>query len=300
MVAPGYTKTPKDAVISVQNLSWRYVGTQRWALEDVSFQVHAGEIIGIVGPSGAGKTTLTLALRGLIPHNFQGVMKGSVRICGFNTKETHPSRLVGRVGVVFQDPETQFTGLSVEEEIVFALENLGLSDEEMDRRIADALEAVQLPAAMRNRSPFQLSGGQKQRVVLAAVLAMEPDVIILDEPTSELDPVGEEEIFKVLVDLRRRRNVTVVIVSHATEQLATLCDRILCVGEGRLIKDSSTREFFSAVKDLYSYGIRPPQVTELAYELAERTDGTTQVELPLSIDEACWFLSRLEGKGLVL
>lgn len=300
MVSPGNMKMPKDAVISVQSLGWRYIGSQRWAIENISFQVHPGEIIGIVGPSGAGKTTLILALRGLIPHNFQGAMKGSVSIGGLNTKAIHPSKLVGRVGMVFQDPETQFTGLSVEEEIVFALENLGLSDEEMDRRIVNALDAVQLPEGMRDRSPFQLSGGQKQRVVLASALAMETDVIILDEPTSELDPMGEEEIFRVLRELRHRRNVTIIIVSHATEQLATLCDRILCIQEGRLVKDSSSRKFFSDAKELYSYGIRPPQVTEFAYELAEHTDEMTQVKLPLSIDEACLFLSRLEGKESVL
>lgn len=255
-----------EPLLRVSDLSWRYTGSQADVLTAISFQIAPGEVVGLTGPSGAGKSTLLQALNGLIPHNYEGLFRGQVAIGGLDSGSTPLHQLVTRVGTVFQDPETQFVGLTVEEEIAFALENQGLSDREIDRRIAATLALVRMDT-FRRHSPFDLSGGQKQRVAIASALAVEPDLLLLDEPTSELDPVGSEEVFAIVRELKARRNMAIVIASHATEELARFCDRVICLVEGRLVADQPAAAFFARVDDLQAWGIRPPQVTELAHHL---------------------------------
>ncbi|MCK9909725.1 energy-coupling factor ABC transporter ATP-binding protein, partial [Microbacteriaceae bacterium K1510] len=190
-------------------MDWRYEDGQTYALESISLQLFPGEVVGLAGVSGAGKTTLLLALAGLIPANYAGDFSGHRQVAG-------------EVGVVFQDPETQFIGLTVEEELAFTLENRGRSDAEIERRIEEVLRLVKLQGFLQ-RSPYELSGGEKQRVAIASALANQPQILLLDEPASELDPKEAKEVFTLLRQLKQEQNMAIVVSSHATEELAQFC-----------------------------------------------------------------------------
>lgn len=205
-------------MIIVQDLSWKYQDMTTWALQNLTCTIASGEVVAITGASGAGKSTLLLAIADLIPTNYHGELEGSV--------EVH-----GSMGIVFQDPESQFLGMTVEEEIAFALENLGWNDERIEGRIKEALELVGL-SGFEHRSPFNLSGGEKQRVAIASALAMEPEILLLDEPTSELDPAGAKQIFE-LVKRLKVTGMTILIATHALEEIAGVADRIMLLNQGR-------------------------------------------------------------------
>ncbi|MDF2911129.1 MAG: cobalt transporter ATP-binding protein, partial [Sporolactobacillus laevolacticus] len=185
--------------IIVKNLKYKYPLTEAIALKGLTFQIERGEFIGIIGRNGAGKSTLCAALSGLVPHFFKGAYGGSILIDGINVKESKLSDIARKVGIVFQNPFTQMTGAkeTVTEELAFGLENLGISKKEMVRRIDDALRLLEIEI-LRDKNPFELSGGQMQRVAIASILVMLPEVIVLDEPTSQLDPQGTEEVFKAI------------------------------------------------------------------------------------------------------
>lgn len=277
-------------LLRVAELAWRYTGAEQDTLRGISLQVLPGEVVGLTGPSGAGKSTLLQAVSGLIPHNYEGDFRGEVALAGLGTSDTPLPKLVRHIGVVFQDPETQFVGLTVEEEIAFALENQGLPDDEIDRRINESLALVRMDG-FRHHSPFALSGGQKQRVAIASALALRPQLLVLDEPTSELDPVGSEEVFQIVRELKERQQMAILIASHATEELARFCDRILCLVEGQLVADQPAAQFFARVSDLAEWGIRPPAVTEFGALLQQ--DGP----LPTTLDEGKAWLGAAIKEG---
>ena len=282
-------------VAEARSFSWRYQGRQENALTEISLSVAPGEVVGLTGPSGAGKSTLLLSLAGLIPGNFQGAYAGSVNVGGVPTLDTPMHQLGARVAMVFQDPESQFLGLTVEEELAFALEHMQLSDAEIEGRICRALARVGLPDCLQ-RSPLELSGGQKQRVAIASALAMEPDLLLLDEPTSELDPEGAESIFTILQELQRERQIAIVVASHHTEELARFCTRMLLLNGGRLVADEPAAQFFTGTKALRQWGIRPPEVSELFALLSERglvIDG----EWPVTLEGAEALLRDLLERG---
>lgn len=270
-----------EPLISVEHLSWSYVGSHRPALDDISFRLMPGEVLGVTGASGAGKTTLTLCMNSLIPNNFRGDYSGSVMISGKKVSESRVCDLANHVGIVFQDPESQFMGMTVEEELVFTLENLGFSDDEISRRINEAIRIVGMEDFMQ-RSPFSLSGGQKQKVAIASCLALEPDVLVLDEPTSELDPIGASEVFAVLRELKSRKSIGIIVVSHATEDLAMFCDRVMLMSEGKIICLRNTKEFFADVDLLENYGVQIPQIVE-AFSMVP---GYIPEEIPITLDAA--------------
>lgn len=236
-------------LINLRTVSWRYEDRKAPALDNIRLSVAAGTAVGITGPSGAGKSTLLLAAAGLIPANYAGDFAGEIQVNG-------------EIGIVFQDPETQFVGLSVEEEIAFALENRGCSDADIERRIRDALSTVGL-SGFEKRSPFELSGGEKQRVAIAAALATDPEILILDDPTSELDPVGARDVFSLLHDLKREKRMTIVVSSHDIEALADFCDRLVMLDAGHIIKDCRVEEFFADPEEIESYGIYVPDMIKL-------------------------------------
>lgn len=277
-------------LVSVSDLCWSYVGASRPALDHIHFELMPGEVLGITGPSGAGKTTLTMAINSLIPNNFRGTYSGKVLVKGMDTTQYSVCDLVQEVGLVFQDPESQFMGMSVEEELVFVLENLGLPDEEITRRITRAIRMVHMEDFM-DRSPFSLSGGQKQKVAIASCLALEPAVLVLDEPTSELDPIGTAEVFSVLRELKERQEIGIILVTHATEDLAAFCDRVLLLSEGKQICLRPTQEFFSDVPLMEQYGVQIPQIVEAFYSLRDSFTGPT----PITIEQA---VSLLKGGAL--
>nr|WP_275581924.1 ATP-binding cassette domain-containing protein [Brevibacillus fulvus] len=248
-------------------------------MRQLHLQLQAGEAVGVVGRSGSGKTTLLLTLAGLIPANYAGSFAGQ-RLAA------------GEIGIVFQDPETQFIGLTVEEEIAFSLENKGYSDQQIERRIEEVLQLVGLQG-FEARSPFELSGGEKQRVAIASALAVSPQILILDEPTSELDPKGAAEVFQLLHRLRREEKMTIVVSSHATEELARFCDRVVLLSEGDLRLDLPTASFFQQIGLLEQEGIFVPDMIKLHHWLTEQ--GQLQAEpTSLTVEEMIAAFQRME------
>ncbi len=282
----------RKPVIEVVNLSFQYPLTTRKALDGVNLKVYEGEFVGIVGPCGAGKTTLCLCLTGLIPHHVIGIMEGDVYVYGMNTKEVPVRELAKIINIVFDNPEYQLSQMTVEEEVALGLENLGLPREEIKRRIKEVLRIVGLEG-LEKRSPFELSGGQQQRLAIASVLAMYPKILVLDEPTSHLDPVGKDEVYWVVKRLNKERGMTIIMADHEVEMLALCADRILIMNEGKIVLEGSPREVFSHVDFLKELGLRIPQVTELAYHL--RRLGMWSGQYPVSIDEAIEVVRRILG-----
>lgn len=238
-------------------------------LRGVDLQVQAGECLAVMGPTSAGKTTLCLALNGLVPQATDGDFQGRVVVAGQDTRQHSVAELSQVVGLVFQDPESQLFSMSVEEEIAFGLESLALPRPIMAKRIAWALNEVRLED-VRDRSPNQLSGGQKKRLAIAAVLAMRPAILILDEPTAGLDPAGKIEVLAVVEELKRLGGTTVVLVEQDPEVVAAFADRAVVLDEGRVVHQGSPHAVLSDVEALRRLGLAAPQVSELAYQLNRR------------------------------
>lgn len=277
-------------IITVKDLTFYYPEASAAALQILNFSIRKGEFVGITGPTGAGKSTLSLCFNGVIPHFQVGRMGGMVVLDEVPVAQIPPPELARKVGSVFQDPEAQIVSMSVEEEIAFGMENLGFPRTEMMARITRALEMAGIPN-LRHRSTTALSGGQKQRVVIAAVLAMMPEVLVLDEPTSELDPLGTEEIFKILCQLNKEYGITVILIEQKTDQLAGYLDRLLVLNQGMLLADGRPAEVL-ARREVVELGVKIPQVTEFAmlYDLP-------LVEAPITLAEGINFVRRVAGGG---
>jgi len=270
------------AVIEVENLRYRYPRQEQLALDGISFTVEPGEFVGVVGPNRAGKSTLCQALVGLVPHFYKGAIGGRVWVAGLDVHKSTVAEVSRRAGLVFQNPFTQISGakLTVYEEVAFGLEHAGVPREEMRRRIDAALHLLGLEA-VKDQSPFALSGGQMQRLAIASVLAMEPQVLILDEPTSQLDPAGTEEVFEAVTELCRR-GMAVVMAEHKVDRLAQRADRILVLHQGRQVAYDTPRKVF-AREDLAALDVAMPPVTEASRALSwSFEDGT----YPVTLEEA--------------
>jgi energy-coupling factor transporter ATP-binding protein EcfA2 len=281
-----------DEVIRVRDLWWRYELGQDWALKGIDLTVRRGEFLVIVGPSGAGKSTLCLTLCGMIPHFSRGYYKGEVMIIGRETRKMKLSEITRKVGIVFQDPDTQFVTMSVEDEIAFPLENHGVPRQEMIERVKRTMEITRI-IELKDKYPHELSGGQKQRVAIASILALEPEIIILDEPTSDLDPVGKSEVFSMLAELKRAGR-TIILVEHNTEEAAKYADRVVLLRDGKIIMEGPPRKVFEEVESIKSAGVYPPQVTELAYTLSTRYG--VRRELPITLEECLEWLRELNAR----
>ncbi len=261
---------PIDAglIASFDRVSYIYPRAETFALKDVTLDIRQGEFLGLIGPTGAGKTTLCLACNGIAPQSFGGRFFGHVTVMGLDTLEHPISHLARRVGMVFEDPETQLTATTVENEVAFALENLCVPREEIRARIPRVLEAVRLDG-LENRHPHELSGGQKQRLAIAAALAVEPALLVLDEPTAQLDPAGAREVFAVVRELNRALGMTVLLVSHAAEVLAEHADRVALLSGGMLRRVGTPDEIYGEVALLEAHRVRSPQVTSTFYLIAQ-------------------------------
>ena len=268
--------------ISLKKVRFQYRGFPNWVLKGVNLSVEEGELYVLEGPSGAGKTTLCLCLNGLIPNSLKGTFEGNVEVAGYNTSQVPVSKMAEKVGITFQDPESQFICMDVEAEIAFGLECLNLSDNEIKERIEFALDAVGIDRSYLKRVPQSLSGGEKQRVAIATELAVRPEVLIMDEPTSELDPVGKAMIFSIVKDLKKE-GVTIFMVEHEPEMIAESADRVGLLYDGELVLEGSPEEFYKKVDKLNYYGVRSPQVSELGYLL--RKAGFPN-QIPLTLEQA--------------
>jgi energy-coupling factor transport system ATP-binding protein len=266
-----------EYVLEIRGLKYAYppyaagIGSEN-ILNGLDLRVKKGEFVSIMGPTGAGKTTLCLALNGIIPHSTGGRFGGDVEVLGINTRNTTVAELAKKVGIVFQDPESQLFNMTVIDELAFGLENQGMPREEMEERVHGALQMVDM-TAFAECSPFRLSGGQKQRVAIAAILAMEPEILVLDEPTSGLDPIGKSDVFRVVNRLRNEKAMTIIMVEHESEGAAEFSDRVLILDQGRVVLEGSPREVFDHARRLRNLGVSIPQMAELASGLRERGYG---------------------------
>lgn len=278
------------SLIELQNYTWRYLHTDEPALKEVNLTIEEGSFVGIIGPNGAGKTTLAYSINGLIPGQYRGIKKGTVHVAGREVEAYASGSLQRTVGMVFSDPEAQFTAMTVEDELVFGMENLGMTIAEIRERLEWVTELSGLRSLLE-KPPYEISGGQKQRVALAAVLAMTPDVMILDEPTSMLDPRSRQQVFDVLGRLKQEQENTVIVIEHNLEHLVPLSDRMILLYEGQVLLEAETRAFFREMDLLLDKDIVPPGVMHFFFELLHT--GVYAGTLPLTIEEAAEKLAQL-------
>jgi energy-coupling factor transporter ATP-binding protein EcfA2 len=280
-------------IIEIRDYTWRYLYTQTPALDNVSLSIEAGSFVGVIGPNGAGKTTLAYSIDGLIPGQYRGIKQGTVSILGKEVETYAPGQLQRLVGVVFSDPEAQFTAMTVEDELVFGMENLGMSLAEIRERLEWVTALAEL-GPLLDKPPYEISGGQKQRVALAAVLAMTPQVLILDEPTSMLDPISRKRVFEVLVRLKQEQRNTIIVIEHSLENLTPLADRMVLLAEGRVALEGETRAFFSQMDTLLEHGIHPSGPMLFFHRLAQA--GCYDGPPPLTVDEAARSLEKVVAR----
>ena len=279
-------------ILEVKNLTYIYsAGTpfEHKALDDISFSVERGEFIGIIGHTGSGKSTLMQQLNGLLKPTSGTVLLDGQDIWS-DKKLTRQARF--RVGLVFQYPEYQLFEETVYKDIAFGPKNMGLSPEEVDRRVREAAGFVGLTEQQLEVSPFDLSGGQKRRVASAGVIAMEPEVLILDEPTAGLDPVGRSEILGNIQSYRKAKNATIMMVSHSMEDVARLTDRLLVMNGSKLAMDAPPAQVFTHAEELTQMGLNIPQVTQVFLELKKLGLDVKNV---YTIDQAAAEIRRLKG-----
>jgi len=280
------------AILEVKNLQYVYsVGTpfQHTALEDVSFRVERGEFIGVIGHTGSGKSTLIQHLNGLLkPTSGQVLLDG--KDIWSDKKLTRQSRF--RVGLVFQYPEYQLFEETVYKDISFGPKNMGLDADEIDRRVRQAASFVGLTEKQLSASPFDLSGGQKRRVAIAGVIAMEPEVLILDEPTAGLDPEGREEILANIQAYRKAKNATIMMVSHSMSDMARVADRLLVMNRARLAMDGTPETVFAHAQELVDMGLSIPDVTKVFLRLQKLGLSVPAV---YTIEQAAAALRQLKG-----
>lgn len=270
-------------IIRIEDLHWKYSEAKDYTLKGVNLSLEEGRFIGIVGPNGAGKTTLVYNLNGLIPFRYNGIKKGHVLVYGNDTENTPIEQLTSLVGLVFSDPEAQFTAMTVEDEIVFGMENIGLGQGEIKTRLEWVTELTNT-ASLLEKPPYELSGGQKQRVAIASVLAMKPKILIMDEPTSMLDPIGRATIFDVIARLKQEEGITIIAIEHNLELLAAVADEMVLINDGKVVLKDTTQEFFDNYELLMNNDIYPPEVTQMAGIL--KSEGLWEGSLPLDVEQA--------------
>jgi energy-coupling factor transport system ATP-binding protein len=234
------------AIVNLQNVTYKYPLTDSPALQNVNLRVEEGEFLAVIGPNGAGKSTLCYTLAGFVPHFFKGELTGTVEVAGKESRESSLHEWVLNVGLAFQNPFNQISGAkyTVFEEIAFGLENIGVPREEMKPRVEAAMKMTGI-SDLADRSPYSLSGGQQQRVALTSILVMQPKVLVLDEPTSQMDPIGTREVFGVIRTMAER-GMTVVLVEHKVEWIANFADRVVALHEGQILLDGKPRQVLTS------------------------------------------------------
>ncbi|MGA2681211.1 MAG: ATP-binding cassette domain-containing protein [Candidatus Bathyarchaeia archaeon] len=267
------------AIIETKNLTYTYPGAAKPSIADVSIKVEKGEFVLITGPSGCGKTTLCRCFNGLVPHFYQGDLQGEITVAGEDVLKRHTYEMAKHVGLVFQNPENQLFALSVEKDVAFGLENFGVPREEIRKKVDWALNQTGI-YDLRERSPHEISGGQQQRVAIAAVLAMEPEIIVLDEPTSFLDPLSAERIFDVIYDLNRKQGITVILVEHRLDLTAKYTNHLIVMDEGKVRFEGNPREILST-EETRLIGVGIPKAT-LLYQLLKKDGLNIGKNMPLS------------------
>ena len=272
------------AIVNLQNVIYKYPLTDSPALRNINLQVDEGEFVAIVGPNGAGKSTLCYTLAGFVPHFFKGELSGTVEVAGNESSKSNLHDWVLNVGLAFQNPFNQISGAkyTVFEEIAFGLENIGVPRDQMKERVDDVMALTGI-ADLADRSPYSLSGGQQQRVALASILVMQPKVLVLDEPTSQMDPIGTREVFGVIRTLAEK-GMTVILVEHKVEWIANFADRVIALYEGQILLEGSPQEVLTA-DVLTDKGFGISRYTSVARKAREQGLWTRDA-LPVTLDEA--------------
>ena len=291
-------KKPNDShleepILELKNVSFQY-GTNRsentssvddntYALNRVNLKIYPGEFVGIIGPSGSGKTTLASLFSGAIPHHYSGELLGSVKIAGQDTKNLALTNIACLIGSVIQDIDAQMVAANVEDEILFGLENFGVPHDEIPNRIASSLETVGI-SDLRNRDLDTLSGGQKQKVAIAAILALKPKVLVLDEPTCALDPVSSRMIFSILQNLNKKFGITIVVIEQKVALLSEYCKRLIVLSKGELVLDAPVSLALKDIDLLRKVGINYPRTTHLIKQLQDE-QICNPAELTVGVEE---------------
>ncbi len=269
------------AIIKTRDLTYTYPGANKPSIEEVELTIEKGDFIILTGPSGCGKTTLCRCFNGLIPHFYNGILKGEIIVAGLKVNDQKIHQIAQHVGLVFQNPENQLFALSVEKDVAFGLENLAMPRDEMRKRVDWALQMVGVKE-LRDRPPHELSGGQQQRVAIASVLAMQPEIMILDEPTSYLDPVGAQKIFEVINELNKELGITIILVEHRLDLASKYANRVIVMNEGKAVLDGEPREIFNS-KEARLIGVGVPKATQLYQHL--KTHGIKLKNVPVTPQE---------------
>ena len=278
------------AIVNLSDVTYKYPLTDAPALHNISLHVEKGEFVAVVGPNGAGKSTLCYTLAGFVPHFFKGEMTGTVEVDGKDLHKSTLSEWVLDVGLAFQNPFNQISGAkyTVFEELAFGLENIGIPRGEMKSRVNDAMKLTGI-SDLAERSPYSLSGGQQQRVALTSILVMQPKVLVLDEPTSQMDPIGTREVFGVIRTMAEQ-GMTVILVEHKVEWIAQFADRVIALNEGQILLAGTPSEVLtSELLDEKGFGIS--RYTSVARE-AKKLGLWKKEQLPVTLDEATEGFSR--------
>jgi len=272
------------AIVNLQNVTYKYPLTDSPVLQNLNLQVNEGEFVAVVGPNGAGKSTLCYTIAGFVPHFFKGELTGTVEVAGNESSKSSLHEWVLNVGLAFQNPFNQISGAkyTVFEEIAFGLENTGVPRDEMKGRVEEGMKLTGI-SDLADRSPYSLSGGQQQRVALTSILVMQPKVLVLDEPTSQMDPIGTREVFGVIRTMAER-GMTVILVEHKMEWIARFADRVLALHEGQIILDGKPREVLTSDL-LVEKGFGISRYTSVARK-AKAMGLWKNNELPVTLDEA--------------
>ena len=274
-----------DPIVNITGLSYAYRGfEEKPVLQNITLQIQAGEFIAVAGRTGSGKSTLCYTLNSLVPHSFGGKMEGEVIVCGHNTRETSPAILAPKVGIVLQSAESQLVGLTVREDVEFGLENLALSREEIASRCDWALDVVKL-RNLENSSPWSLSGGQKQRLAIASALSFRPQLLVLDNPTAELDPIGKQDVLETISVLNKEHGITIFIIDQELHEVLPYAHRLLILNEGKVLLIDTPEKVLDQAEIIRGAGVKLPDVTEISYQLRKRK--IWEGSLPIGITQAC-------------
>ena len=279
------------SIISLKNISYQYPLEEKETIHNLSFDFKKGHVYGLIGANESGKTTICNIIRGFIPELYKGKLTGEIMIKGRPINDYNIGKLATIIGYSFQNPFTQLSGVkeTVYEEIAYGMENIGVPRDEMITKVNELVDMFQLNDLI-DKNPYQLSGGQKQRVAIASIIALDPEVIILDEPTSQLDPKSSEDIFEIL-QLLKSQDKTVILVEHKVDLLAEYCDEILLMNQGQLVMTGPTQDILSDPSVL-EYGGQLPQIA--LYYLKKAQENNTKVPkiVPLTIHEVSKSLSK--------
>jgi len=274
-------------LIEAKNLTYTYPGATKQSIQDVSIKIEKGDFAILTGPSGCGKTTLCRCFNGLIPHFYSGKLEGTLTVANLKVADSTIHELAKHVGFVFQNPENQLFALSVEKDVAFGLENFGTSRDEMRKKVDWALQTTGIEN-LRERAPHELSGGQQQRVAIASVLAMQPEVMVLDEPTSFLDPLGASKIFEVINELNKKLGITVVLVEHRLDLASKYANHVIVMDNGKVVLDGEPRKIFNS-EEARLIGVGIPKATRL-YQILKEDNGIYLGKIPVNSEEAAQLL----------